>query len=116
MSPPTTDLPACPHLDCVTAELATTQAGLRLDVARDAQAGHRALEMLLGVALAAGGSAAPMVIELPNRTDKIAGAVPADYAGATLTVLDVSPFRGHALATVAACSRWVRGTDAVTIA
>ena len=41
---------------------------------------------------AAGKTAAALVVELPADVDKITGGVPASYEGATLAVLDVSPF------------------------
>jgi len=41
---------------------------------------------------AAGASAAPLVIELPSTADQLTPGVPAEYAGAALTVQDVAPF------------------------
>ena len=87
-----TAVPACPHPGCVTAQLATTPGGTELSVVRDAPAANRGLEVYLGVTLATGASSAPLVIELPAGTDQITGGVPAAFAGATITVLDVSPF------------------------
>ncbi len=86
------DVPTCPHPGCVTATLTTTDGGIRLDVVRDPEAANHALEVRLGVTPAAGKTAAPLVAEFPAKSDKITGGVPADYAGAKLTVLDVSPF------------------------
>jgi hypothetical protein len=86
------DVPTCPHPGCVTATLTQTDGGLRLDVVRDPEAANHALEVRLGVTPAAGKSASPLVAELPPKSDKISGGVPANYDGATLTVLDVSPF------------------------
>lgn len=86
------DVPTCPHPGCVTATLTQTDGGLRLDIVRDPEAANHALEVRLGVTPAAGKSAAPLVAELPSKSDKITGGVPASYEGATLTVLDVSPF------------------------
>jgi Aspartyl protease len=86
------DVPTCPHPGCVTATLTSTDGGIRLDVVRDAEAANHALEVRLGVTPAAGKTAPPLVAELPAKSDKITGGVPANYDGATLTVLDVSPF------------------------
>ncbi|HEU4730363.1 MAG TPA: pepsin/retropepsin-like aspartic protease family protein [Kofleriaceae bacterium] len=86
------DMPTCPHPGCVTATLTQTEGGLRLDIVRDAEAAKKAFEVRIGVTPAAGKTAAPLVVELPVGADKITGGVPADYAGATLTVLDASPF------------------------
>jgi hypothetical protein len=85
-------LPACPHPGCVTASLTATTGGTRLDVVRDPEAAKRALEVRVGVTPAAGKSAAALVVELPANIDKVSGGVPANYEGATLTVLDASPF------------------------
>jgi hypothetical protein len=87
-----TAVPACSHPGCVTATVTTTPEGIRLDIVRDPEAAQHALEVRLGVTPKAGESAAPLVVELPSKIDKISGAVPGDYDGATLTVLDVSPF------------------------
>jgi len=86
------DLPACPHPGCITATLTTTEGGIKLDVARDPQAANHALEIYLGVTPVAGRSVAPLIVELPSGTDTISGGVTPKYEGATLTVLDVSPF------------------------
>lgn len=86
------DVPQCPHPGCVTAELAATEAGVTLQVTRDAQAANRPLEVFLGVTPASGKAAAPLVVALPGGADKLTTPVPAEYAGATLAVLDVSPF------------------------
>jgi hypothetical protein len=86
------DVPSCPHPGCATATLTQTDGGLRLDIVRDPEAANHALEVRLGVTPAAGKTAAPLVAELPAKADKITGGVPASYEGATLTVLDVSPF------------------------
>jgi aspartyl protease len=86
------DLAACPHPGCITATLTTTPGGIKLDIARDPQAAKRALEIYIGVTPAAGKSAAPLIVELPSGTDTISGGVLPSYEGATLTVLDASPF------------------------
>jgi hypothetical protein len=85
-------LPACPHPGCVTAALGGSGDAVTLEVARDAEAGSRALEVFLGVAPAAGKSAAPLVVELPASAATLSAALPPGYAGATLGVLDVAPF------------------------
>jgi len=85
-------LPTCPHPGCVTVTLTATDGGNRLDLVRDAEAANRALEVRIGVTPAAGKSAPPLVAELPAKADKVSGGVPEAYAGATVTVLDVSPF------------------------
>ena len=85
-------LPSCPHPGCVTATLSDTGGGTLLEVVRDPEAAHRALELRLGVTPAPGKSAPPLVIELPAEVEKLSGGVADVYAGAKLTVLDVSPF------------------------
>ena len=85
-------MPTCPHPGCVVVTLTATDGGNRLDIVRDAEAANRALEIRIGVTPAAGKSAPPLVAELPAKADKVSGGVPDDYAGATLTVLDSSPF------------------------
>lgn len=85
-------LPTCPHPGCVTATLTATTGGTRLDVVRDPEAAKRALELRVGVTPAAGKTAAALIVELPADVDKISGGVPENYDGATLTVLDASPF------------------------
>jgi Aspartyl protease len=85
-------MPSCPHPGCVTATLTATTGGTRLDVVRDAEAARRALEIRVGVTPAAGKSAAALIVELPADVDKISGGVPENYDGATITVLDASPF------------------------
>ena len=85
-------MPSCPHPGCVTATLTATTGGTRLDLVRDPEAAKRALEIRLGVTPAAGKSAAALIVELPADVDKISGGVPENYDGATITVLDASPF------------------------
>jgi hypothetical protein len=85
-------IPACPHPGCVTAALASGGSGVAIDVTRDAEAAHRALEVFLGVTPAVGKTAAPLVVELPDGVDRITTPLPEDYAGATLAVLDAAPF------------------------
>jgi hypothetical protein len=87
-----TELPACPHPGCVATTLTSTDAGIKLDIVRDPVAAKRPLEIYLGVTPAAGKTAPNLIIELPAGADTISGAVPADYDGSTLTVLDVSAF------------------------
>jgi TonB family protein len=82
----------CPHPGCVTAALAAASGPPTLEVARDAESGGQPLEVVLGVAPAAGKVAVPLLIELPRGVDKLSNALPTEYEGATLAVLDVSPF------------------------
>jgi TonB family protein len=86
------DLPSCPHPGCVSVDLTASEAGVALHVTRDPQAANHALEVFFGVTPAAGKAAAPLVIALPGSADQLTAPVPAEYAGATLTVLDASPF------------------------
>lgn len=86
------DLPRCPHPGCVSAELAASEAGVTLHVTRDREAANHALEVFFGVTPAPGKSGAPLVVALPGSADTLTTGVPAEYAGATLTVLDASPF------------------------
>ncbi len=85
-------VPACAHPGCVTASLATTPGGVRLDIVRDPEAAHHALEVRIGVTPAPGKSAPALVVELPANVDKISGGVSEAYDGAKVMVLDVSPF------------------------
>jgi TonB family protein len=86
------DVPQCPHPGCVSAELVASGTEVTLQVTRDAQAANHPLEVFLGVTPVAGRSASPIVVELPGGADKVTAGLPAEYAGATLAVLDVSPF------------------------
>jgi hypothetical protein len=52
----------------------------------------RGLELLLGVTSSSGKAMAPLIVELPRGVDQLSNPVPPDYAGATIAVLDVSPF------------------------
>ena len=56
------------------------------------EAQNRGLEVVLVVTPAAGKSAASLIVELPRGVDQLSNPLPADYAGATLQVADVSPF------------------------
>jgi aspartyl protease len=89
-------IPACPHTGCVALALAAggggPEGGSMLDVTRDAEARGRALEVFVGVTPAAGRAATSLVVELPSGVDRTTAVLPADYAGATLAVLDASPF------------------------
>ena len=90
-----TALPACAHPGCVTAELVTSNGNATLNVVRDPEAATRPLEVLLQVTVAAGkppSAVVPLLIELPAATDRLTGALPKAYAGATVAVTDVSPF------------------------
>jgi TonB family protein len=87
-----TSIPACPHLGCITAELVPVGGGVVLRAVRDAEAANRPLEVYLGVTPAAGKTVAPLAVELPAGVDQLTVAVPPEYAGATLAVLDASPF------------------------
>jgi hypothetical protein len=85
-------LPACPSAGCVSTEVAASEEGVALRVARDAAAAGRDLEVLLSVAPAGGKPARRVVVELPRAADRVAGLLSADYLGAAVTVLDASPF------------------------
>jgi hypothetical protein len=86
-------LPACPHPGCIAVELVSAAGGITLTVTRDAQAANRGLEGYVGVTSAAASSAAlPLLVELPRGVDTLTGNLPVEYAGTTLTVVDVSPF------------------------
>jgi hypothetical protein len=85
-------LPACPHPGCATVALVAGDAGPALHVTRDAEAADRGLELLVGVPQAGGKPPARLLVELPRGVDKLTTQLPAEYAGATLAVLDVSPF------------------------
>lgn len=82
----------CPHLGCVTVELVTAQNGMGLRVARDPEAVGRPIEVYVGVTPAAGKTAAPVVVELPENVNEVATLLPSNYEGATVAVLDASPF------------------------
>jgi len=86
------DLPTCRHAGCVTVDLANTGGGVQLTVTRDPEAAKKPLEVYLGVTAAAGKTAGPLVIDLPATADSLSSPLPAGYAGATLAVLDASPF------------------------
>lgn len=85
-------MPTCAHPGCVTVTLTATDGGNRLDIVRDPEAANRALEIRIGVVPAAGKTALPLVAELPAKADKVSGGVPDAYAGATVSVVDASPF------------------------
>jgi hypothetical protein len=85
-------IPACPHAGCITVELGERDGAVVIQVARDAEAARHNLEAFVGVTPAAGNAATSLVVELPPGADKITAELPPDYAGATLAVLDVSPF------------------------
>jgi len=87
-------LPACPHPGCATAKIAEAAggAGFTLEVMRDAEAANRGLELLVGVTSSSGKPMTPLIVELPRGVDQIVNGLPADYAGATIAVLDASPF------------------------
>jgi TonB-like protein/aspartyl protease len=87
-----TAIPPCPHAGCITATISSSQDLAGIDIVRDPQAAGHALEVFLGVTPATGKSAAPLAIELPAAADQLTQTLPADYIGATVAVLDVSPF------------------------
>lgn len=86
------DVPTCAHPGCVAVSLTAVTGGVKLELTRDPEAAKRPLEIFLGVTPAAGKTAAPLIAELPAGVDSISGGVPADYEGATVTVLDASAF------------------------
>jgi hypothetical protein len=63
------------------------------------------MEVVLGVTPAAGKTASSLIIE-PKEADRLDSALSSEYAGATLAVLDVSPFPRTCVARAAACCRW----------
>ena len=85
-------IPACAHPGCITVALADRDGAQVSEVVRDAEALRHSLEAFVGVTPAAGNAATSLVVELPAGADKIAAELPPEYAGATLAVLDVSPF------------------------
>jgi hypothetical protein len=85
-------LPACPHPGCAAVALVASNAGPTLEVIRDAEVADRGLELLVGVPQAAGKPLGRLLVELPRGVDKLTAQLPAEYAGAALAVLDVSPF------------------------
>jgi hypothetical protein len=84
-------LPPCPHPGCATVALVARAAGPTLEVTRDAAAADRALELLVGVTRT-DKPPSRLLVELPRKVDKVNAQLPAEYAGATLAVLDASPF------------------------
>jgi len=85
-------IPTCPHAGCITAELGARDGAVVIEVVRDAEAVRHHLEAFLGVTPAAGNAATSLVVELQPGADRITAELPPEYAGATLAVLDVSPF------------------------
>jgi TonB family protein len=89
-------LPACPHPGCATATIAAGPTGPSLEMTRDPEAVDRGLELVLAVApagpAAPAGKLVPLIVELPRGVLKLSNPLPAEYAGATVAVIDVSPF------------------------
>ena len=85
-------IPACAHPGCITVALADRDGAQVIEVVRDAEALRHNLEAFVGVTPVAGNAATSLVVELPAGADKITAELPPEYAGATLAVLDVSPF------------------------
>jgi hypothetical protein len=98
-------LDACPDLGCVqvklidplagapAAQLPAHHPGVVVTVERDARAAGIPLEVLLQVTPAAGKPALPwLVASLPAAAPRAMTHLPADYVGATLTVVDADPF------------------------
>lgn len=92
-------LSSCEHPGCATVSLIDPMAGKELtgphpgavvSVARDASA----LQLPLEVVIAASGKPGLswLVASLPPGVDRAMTHVPADYLGATLTIIDASPF------------------------
>jgi hypothetical protein len=98
-------LTSCPNVGCIKASLIDPLAdkppdqmpaqhpGLVASFARDPSSLKLDLEVLVAVTPAAGKPALKwLVVNLPAGVDRAMTHVPADYIGATLTVLDASPF------------------------
>jgi len=84
-------LPSCPHPGCATATVAPGAAP-SLEVVRDPEATDRGLELLFRVTPPGGNTLAPLLVELPRGVLKMSNPLPPEYAGATVALLDVSPF------------------------
>ena len=85
-------IPKCAHPGCVSATVTTTTLAVKLDIQRDPEAPNLPIEVYLGVTPAEGHHASNLIAELPANAASITGAVPLDYQGALLTVLDASPY------------------------
>jgi hypothetical protein len=92
-------LASCEHPGCATVTLIDPMAGKELTgphpgaviaVARDASASQLPLEVVVAVSGKPGLSW--LVASLPPGADRAMTHVPADYLGATLTIIDASPF------------------------
>lgn len=92
-------LSGCEHVGCATVsmidpmagkELTGPHPGLVVTVARDASSSRTPLEVVIAVTGKPGLSW--LVASLPAGTDRAMTHVPADYIGATATVVDASPF------------------------
>jgi len=81
----------CPDPGCVQASI-SAGAAPTLEVARDVEASTDPLEVLFAVTPAAGKDAAPLLVELPRGVLKLSEHLPLEYQGASLAVIDVSPF------------------------
>ena len=92
-------LTSCEHAGCATVSMIDPMAGKELTgphpgivvtVARDASASQLPLEVVVAVT---GKPGLPwLVASLPPGTDRVMTHVPAEYLGATATVIDASPF------------------------
>ena len=98
-------VPACEHRGCAAATVTAAAAspdgsasspagsGVTITVTRDPEAAHRALQIVLAP-VASPGTPAPgwLVANLTADANQASGQLGAAYAGATLQVVDVSPF------------------------
>jgi hypothetical protein len=81
-------LPATPAADA-----APGTADVTITVTRDPEAAKHSLQVVLAPVPAAGQPALGwLVANLPPEADQVSGRIGAGYAGATLQVIDVSPF------------------------
>lgn len=93
-------VPPCPHPGCISSEVSAAPtagrdgaAGVTITVTRDAEARGRPLQVVLAPAPVAGKPAPGWIVaNLAAGVDRLSAPFGADYADATLQVLDVSPF------------------------
>ncbi len=96
-------LPACTHVGCASVNVIDPLAampaetrpaqhpGVVISVVRDPAAAHLPLEVVLSVT-APGADPRRLVANLPASVDRAMTHLPSGYVGATVTVIDASPF------------------------